>query len=598
MADSDIIARENLKDVYKNSLDGHMRLRIKHDIAMQRGRADEISETLGELKMQEGKIMAYGDVYGLNQETAREHLTQTSATAEKWQNETLGYYKNEFDGFDQLTLDAKEALLWLNADYKNPLSLDEIKELYKYFSDAIQRAPHNVNFTCRVMHTMRTPLPASSLNAKFFMQGFSKLNSVAKGLTEASLRHKKANQSKDHRLRGDEYQAIPEELKQQKRWACWKGVPDESREGKLKKIPINAKTGGQAMSNTPDTWTDYETALKMARSGKVNGLTFALGDGYFGVDIDGEQAALNDYKLGKKDNIIGEFADRLKSYTETSVSGSGIHIVCKGKLPEGGRRRGNVEMYEKGRFFVMTGNAVSEFSAITDCTVSIEDLHTKYIGARQRIAPAIAPSELGLSAREIIDLAENAKSGQKFMDLNAGNWKGCGFDSQSSADLSFCRQLAFWTGGDKALMREIFEASGLMREKWANHPTYAENTMDQAINSCSSFYKPPQEKPKQPITTYYQSEFSSFRYLSAEAKGLLVEINKGLDRPMTIEEIKNKSKALGRQLEADPASAELGAKFRKFSKVTSGIKEAEMKNRCYNKPGREVKPPPKTAMKM
>ncbi len=34
------------------------------------------------------------------------------------------------------------------------------------------------------------------------------------------------------------YELIPAELKQLKQWVCWQAVPDESRPGKMKKMPI------------------------------------------------------------------------------------------------------------------------------------------------------------------------------------------------------------------------------------------------------------------------------------------------------------------------------------------------------------------------
>lgn len=39
------------------------------------------------------------------------------------------------------------------------------------------------------------------------------------------------------------YEQIPQELKALPNWICWDAVPDEKR-GKIKKVPINALTGG------------------------------------------------------------------------------------------------------------------------------------------------------------------------------------------------------------------------------------------------------------------------------------------------------------------------------------------------------------------
>ena len=156
------------------------------------------------------------------------------------------------------------------------------------------------------------------------------------------------------------YEAIPSELKTLPNWICWKAEFNEKK-GKIDKIPVHHLTGGGAMSNNPDTWTNYETAVR--ESEKYSGIGFMFGNcDYFGVDIDGIQDELQDFHSGGTDNIVSEFVETLQSYCETSQSGNGIHIICKGHLPKGGRRKNNVEMYESGRFFVMTGNICAEFA--------------------------------------------------------------------------------------------------------------------------------------------------------------------------------------------------------------------------------------------
>ena len=78
-----------------------------------------------------------------------------------------------------------------------------------------------------------------------------------------------------------------------------------------------------------------------------DGVGFMFANGYFGVDLD---HVLDDV------DFCDEFVETLQSYTEISKSGGGIHIICKGSLPDGARRRGNVEMYQNGRYFICTGN--------------------------------------------------------------------------------------------------------------------------------------------------------------------------------------------------------------------------------------------------
>lgn len=290
------------------------------------------------------------------------------------------------------------------------------------------------------------------------------------------------------------YENIPDELKKLPQWVCWQMLPDDSRPGKTRKVPINPKTGGQAQSNNPDTWATYHKAL--AESNRFSGIGFMFANGYFGVDIDNAEADISDYKNGDPENIVAEFIHILQSYAEYSHSGKGLHILCRGTLPPGGRRRGNVEMYDSTRFFIMTGNIASEYTEIRDCTAAIKPLHEKYIGGGQAPTTGIKPAmPLHLSESEIIRLAEKSKQGQTFSDLYAGHWETY-FPSQSEADMALCSILAFWCRRDETLMDKIFRSSGLMRPKWDRKQagsTYGAITVNKASKTCASVYEPQAE---------------------------------------------------------------------------------------------------------
>ncbi len=293
------------------------------------------------------------------------------------------------------------------------------------------------------------------------------------------------------------YDYIPQQLRSVPNWVCWQAIPDESRPGKIKKIPINPRTEGQAQSNNSDTWADFQTAVSASASFSGIGFMFS-GSGYFGVDIDGVEDTLEDYRHDNQDpnNIISEFIYTLQSYAEYSPSGHGIHIICKGKLPPTGRRKRNVEMYESGRFFTVTGNPCSEFAEICDCTESIKSLHEKYIGGGTVPSTGVqAPLPLNLSESEVIRLAEQSKQGEAFKALYSGRWDTL-YTSQSEADLALCNMLAFWCKCDEQLMDKIFHSSGLMREKWERKQsgtTYGHITLQKAIKGCRRVYEPEPE---------------------------------------------------------------------------------------------------------
>ena len=285
------------------------------------------------------------------------------------------------------------------------------------------------------------------------------------------------------------YEQIPQELKALPNWICWDAVPDEKR-GKIKKVPINALTGGGAMSNNPSTWCDFDTAVRASE--KHSGIGFMFGGcPYFGVDIDGKEEELEAYQRGENGNIISEFISTLQSYTEISQSGKGIHIICRGTLPKRGRRKGSVEMYEDGRFFVMTGNSCSEYEGIAECSDSIKPLHEKYIGGGREPQAKVRPAVSLSSADDIVKAAAGAKNGGKFVALYGGDTAG--YTSSSEADMALCSILAFWTGCDASKMDVIFRSSGLMREKWdrpQSGSTYGALTIQKAIAGCSQVYSP------------------------------------------------------------------------------------------------------------
>ena len=271
------------------------------------------------------------------------------------------------------------------------------------------------------------------------------------------------------------YKFFPAELKTVKQFVCWVGSD---------KIPKNPYTGNNAQSNNPSTWGTFADACAACAKYNFDGIGFMFAPPYFGVDLD--------HCIDQTD-FCDEFVETLQSYAEISKSGEGIHIICKGKLPDGARRRGGVEMYSEGRYFICTGNIYNpSYTSINECTESIKILHSKYLPTNVPKAEIRKPVEINLDDSEIIDKARNSKNGMLFSLLYEGNWEGL-YPSQSEADQAFCNMLAFWTGRNETQMDRIFRASGLMRPKWdtkrgAN--TYGNITIGKACASCSEVYEP------------------------------------------------------------------------------------------------------------
>jgi putative DNA primase/helicase len=268
-------------------------------------------------------------------------------------------------------------------------------------------------------------------------------------------------------------------MKASNRWVVYKLVKNEKKQ-KYDKLPYNAKTAGKAQSNNSSTWCDYDTVMSVVA--KYDGLGFMLGDGIFGVDIDGIELT---------DPIVNEIITTLGSYAEVSPSEKGVHIICKGTLPTGARRKGNIEMYDSGRFFTVTGEMISQYNQLVDCTESIKVLHEKYLGKEKK--QFIQPTQVvqgDLSDIEIIQKIEGSKQADKFFQLyNLGHLSG----DHSADDMSLCSILAFWTRCNASQIDSIFRTSALMRDKWDRRQsgtTYGAFTIQKAIDSCREVYDP------------------------------------------------------------------------------------------------------------
>jgi putative DNA primase/helicase len=295
-------------------------------------------------------------------------------------------------------------------------------------------------------------------------------------------------------------ESIPNDLKGYPHWVNWKL---ETRDGKLTKIPINPKTGGNAQSNRPETWGTFQEAEMFLGSQKDNrvagvGFVFSEKDPFCGIDLDKCRNAED----GKIDQWAAEIVAEMKSYTEVTPSDTGLHILIQGNLSPGKRvkggfgidGKGKIEIYNLGRYFTVTGKHLEG----TPTTVEVredemKELHLKIFGSPSvKSAPTSQANENNdIFDSDLLHKAKHAANGFKFSKLWSGDWAG--YPSQSEADLSLCTMLAFWTGRDMKRMDRLFRQSGLMRGKWNERrgdKTYGEKTIQHAIEQETRAYSP------------------------------------------------------------------------------------------------------------
>jgi putative DNA primase/helicase len=352
--------------------------------------------------------------------------------------------------------------------------------------------------------------------------------------------------------------AIPAALKARPQWVLWQaGDRVDKQTGTitgLEKIPINPQTLRHASTTDPATWGTFDAcvaALPLAleewetddpatyRGGGI-GYVFCADDPYVGIDLD--------HCVDPTPGVIADWAqthrDALDSYTEITPSGTGLHILVQGAVPDKGHKKGAIEIYREARFFTVTGWHLPEspptieprqaslsalwcatFGPYVGETVWTLDSHgviTNHDGKpwvitqialapsgepyaffaeasgghpliQCGVAPAPQPVQGGsatLADDALLQQASTAKNGAKFAALWAGD--STGYPSPSEADLALCMLLAFWTQDPDQLDR-LFRQSGLMRPKWSaprGDETYGARTIGEALARQTAHYTP------------------------------------------------------------------------------------------------------------
>ena len=257
---------------------------------------------------------------------------------------------------------------------------------------------------------------------------------------------------------------IPPELLEYKQWVLWRRAEGN---GRVTKLPISPWSGKAASGDKPQTWSSYQHvryALYRYRCQGI-GFVFTREDPFCGIDLDHCRAP-NGILAPEARELIG----RSGSYTELSPSGTGVHILLKASLPGKGRRSGNLELYDAGRYFTVTGRHLAGTPfAIENRQETLDQLHAEcFPTARTRASPVPA-APVQLSDEELIRRAGNGSCGDRFQRLWAGDASDYAKD-HSRADLALCHALACWAGEDTERIDRLFRHSGLMRDKW-DRPT-------------------------------------------------------------------------------------------------------------------------------
>ena len=155
--------------------------------------------------------------------------------------------------------------------------------------------------------------------------------------------------------------SIPTELRTRPQWVLWRTV---ERDGNPTKVPFQP-SGREAKSNTPETWSEFDTVLKRFQQGKYDGIgyVFSSDDEFTGVDLDG----CRNPETGEVAEWARDVIRRVDTYSEVSPSLTGVKLFLRGTSPfERGKKTAvkadrvcnkapGVEIYSSGRYFAVTG---------------------------------------------------------------------------------------------------------------------------------------------------------------------------------------------------------------------------------------------------
>jgi len=178
----------------------------------------------------------------------------------------------------------------------------------------------------------------------------------------------------------------PEDRVKVSRWLTWKQA-DDGR--KIPRAPYHNsdRPDTYVSAQDPTIWTDFDSASDWAEKLPHHELAYVIPNrDDFDTDlvvVDYDDA--RDPDTGEIHPVVHEHLKDADSYADVSPSGTGIHILCRGRLPERVKTisddlpehdafpEASIEVYESARFITMTGTHIAGTPAETHSRLSFLD---------------------------------------------------------------------------------------------------------------------------------------------------------------------------------------------------------------------------------
>lgn len=266
-----------------------------------------------------------------------------------------------------------------------------------------------------------------------------------------------------------------------------------------KKTPTN-----NTKPNDKKTFYSYDEMMRIKKD--YEGIGIGIFDSYCGIDIDhciDEKGSLSE--------VAKDIIKTIKSYTEKSLSGTGIHIIFKCENQEqinsmkyytkmnenqlqknGFKETGGLEIYQgnfDNRYLTLTGNVINKELATIDFD-TIKKVIEKYMKKPE--------SNYQSNLQKTITYQNNISEDEKFLQIGLQKddklielWNSTPSGSggnESETDQALMNKIAFWTNKNETLMKLYFEQSPYFQrkddyhqKKWNTREDYQQSTISKAI---------------------------------------------------------------------------------------------------------------------
>lgn len=328
-----------------------------------------------------------------------------------------------------------------------------------------------------------------------------------------------------------------EELRNKKIWLnyvmVWNPNKDDGQGG-YNKPPVNPYSLKNGDSTDPAQWTTFDEAVKQVgkmatvtdRTGKkivkeIHGVGLVLKPaGLVGVDFDHVMEINENGQSVVIDETAQELWTYLDSYREISPSGTGVHVLVKGKKPgkrckveimravkNGSVKKVEYEIYDDGRYFTFTGRYSKKSKGLESRQEQLDKVY-RYIEiqvekqekekrAKQSFSVVSCSGGSGDKVKtdetdsELWEKMFRSKKGDTIKSLYDGK-----YSDHSVADSALLAHLAYWTNNDPERMDRMFRQSGLNRDKWEKRADYRSRSIKKALQGNTTYREYTQEEKR------------------------------------------------------------------------------------------------------